>query len=66
MEIRLTPEDGKLLAQIYREAHVLSRQSDNGEMVLRARIDSITANRLEIGGAKVQYATDRGCGKAGS
>jgi GTP-binding protein HflX len=54
-EIRLRAEDGKLLAEIYRGANVLSQQNDDGEVVLRARIDQQLAGRLTRSGATVAY-----------
>jgi GTP-binding protein HflX len=52
-EIRLPGTDGKLLAEIYRDADVISRQSEDGQLVLRARLDDRVAERLRRGGATV-------------
>ena len=54
-EIRLRAEDGKLLAEIYRTGSVLSQRTDDGEVVLRARVDDQLAGRLARAGATVAY-----------
>jgi len=54
-EIRLRAEDGKLLAEIYRSGSVLSQRNDDGQLVLRARVDEQLASRLERSGATVTY-----------
>jgi GTPase len=54
-EIRLRAEDGKLLAEIYRTGSVLSQRTDNGQIVLRARVDEQLAGRLTRSGATVAY-----------
>jgi 50S ribosomal subunit-associated GTPase HflX len=54
-EIRLPVQDGKLLAEIYRGASVLSQQSEDGQLVLRARIDDQLAGRIKRLGATVAY-----------
>jgi hypothetical protein len=54
-EIRLRAEDGKLLAEIYRTASVLSQRADDGQIVLRARVDEQLAGRLTRSGAIVAY-----------
>jgi GTPase len=55
-EIRFPAEDGKLLAEIYRGANVLSQKTDDGQVVLRARIDEQLAGRLTRSGATVAYS----------
>jgi GTP-binding protein HflX len=55
-EIRLPLSDGKLLAAIYRRANVLSRRTDDGQTVLRARVDEQLAEHLERSGARVDYS----------
>jgi GTP-binding protein HflX len=54
-EIRLRAEDGKLLAEIYRTGNVLSQRTDDGQIVLRARVDEQLAGRLTRSGASVAY-----------
>ena len=54
-EIRLRAEDGKLLAEIYRSGSVLSQRNDDGQIVLRARVDEQLAGRLTRSGATVAY-----------
>jgi GTP-binding protein HflX len=55
-EIRLPAQDGRLLAEIYRGANVLSQQNHDGEIVLRARIDQQLAGRLTRSGASITYS----------
>ena len=55
-EIRLPAEDGKLLADIYRNGSVLSQRTDDGQIVLRARVDEQLAGRLTRSGATVAYS----------
>ena len=52
-EIRLPAENGKLLAEIYRTGNVLSQRTDDGQIVLRARVDEQLAGRLTRSGASV-------------
>jgi GTP-binding protein HflX len=54
-EIRFPAEDGKLLAEVYRTGSVLSQRTDDGQMVLRARVDEQLAGRLTRSGASVAY-----------
>jgi GTPase len=54
-EIRLPAEDGKLLAEIYRTGSVLSQRTDDGEIVLRARVDEQLAGRITRSGARIGY-----------
>ncbi|HVT03833.1 MAG TPA: GTPase HflX [Thermoanaerobaculia bacterium] len=54
-EIRLPAENGKLLAEIYRTGNVLSQRTDDGQIVLRARVDEQLAGRLTRSGASVAY-----------
>ena len=54
-EIRLRAEDGKLLAEIYRAGSVLSQRTDDGQIVLRARVDEQLAGRITRSGASVTY-----------
>jgi 50S ribosomal subunit-associated GTPase HflX len=54
-EIRLAAQDGKLLAEIYRTGSVLSQRTDDGQIVLRARVDEQLAGRIKRSGASVAY-----------
>jgi GTP-binding protein HflX len=54
-EIRLPAEDGKLLADIYRNGSVLSQRTDDGQIVLRARLDEQLAGRIKRLGASIAY-----------
>ena len=54
-EIRLPAQDGKLLAEIYRTGSVLSQRTDDGQIVLRARVDEQLAGRITRSGASVAY-----------
>jgi GTP-binding protein HflX len=54
-EIRLPAENGKLLAEIYRTGNVLSQRTDDGQIVLRARVDEQLAGRLTRSGASIAY-----------
>jgi GTP-binding protein HflX len=54
-EIRFPAQDGKLLAEIYRMGSVLSQRTDDGQIVLRARVDEQLAGRLTRSGASVAY-----------
>ena len=47
--------DGKLLAEIYRTGNVLSQRTDDGQIVLRARVDEQLAGRLARSGAIIAY-----------
>jgi GTP-binding protein HflX len=53
VEIRVPVSDGKLLAEIYRAAKVVSQRTLDGEVLLRARLDKTVAGRLGRAGAKV-------------
>ena len=55
-EIRFPAEDGRMLAEIYRDGNVLSRSTENGQIVLRARVDEQLARRLTRSGATVAYS----------
>jgi len=52
-EIRISSSEGKLLADIHRFGEVLEQRSDNGDIVLTARIGEATAGRLTRAGVKV-------------
>ena len=52
-ELRLSSGDGKLLAQIYREADVLGQTTSDGVTVLKARLPQPVAARLAKAGVKI-------------
>lgn len=52
VELRVPVADGRLLAQVYREGEVLSRETDDGMLVLRVRAESGAIGRLVAGGAE--------------
>ena len=52
-EIHLLNTDGKLLAQIHREANVLEQRSVDGEIIVLARLNDSIASRLTLAGARV-------------
>ncbi len=52
-EIRISSTEGKLLAEIHRFGEVLEQRSDNGDIILRARIGEATQGRLVRAGVKV-------------
>jgi GTP-binding protein HflX len=52
-EIRLPLSDGKLLAEIHREAEVLEQRHEGEELVLVARLDDALAGKLRRAGAGV-------------
>ncbi len=52
-EIRISSNEGKLLAEIHRFGEVLEQRSDNGDIVLTARIGEATQGRLVRAGVKV-------------
>ncbi|HJQ10146.1 MAG TPA: GTPase HflX [Gemmatimonadaceae bacterium] len=54
-EIRLRAEDGRLLAEVYRDGSVLGRADEDGEIVLRARVSDQLADRITRAGATVVY-----------
>jgi len=55
-EVRLPLSDGKLLAEIHREAEVLEQYHEGDELVVRARLDDALASRLRRAGAEVESA----------
>ena len=52
-EIWLPVSDGKLLAEIYRDEKVMSQRTQDGQVILSARVDAGVAGRLRRAGAKV-------------
>jgi GTP-binding protein HflX len=54
VEIRLRNSQGKLLAEVHRFAEVLEQRSENGQLVLKARVGAATTGRLEREGVTVK------------
>ncbi len=52
-EIRIPSSEGKLLAEIHRFGEVLDQRSDDGDIILTARIGEATMGRLQRAGATV-------------
>jgi GTP-binding protein HflX len=53
-EIRFSSSDGRLLAQVHREATVLEQRTENGELILSARLSDIVSAQLKRAGATVR------------
>ena len=53
-EIRFSSSDGRLLAQVHREGDVLEQRTEDGQLILSARIPEGLASRLRKSGATVQ------------
>jgi GTP-binding protein HflX len=53
MHIRMSPSDGKLLAEIHREGEVLNQSMDGDHLLVEARVDDALAGRLRRAGAKL-------------
>ena len=54
VEVRVPIADGRLLAEVHRDAEVVGQRSEDGEMVVTARADAMTAGRLRRAGAVVE------------
>ncbi len=52
-EVRLPVTNGKLIAEIHREAEVVDQRHEGEELIIRARMDAALAGRLKSAGAKV-------------
>ncbi|HEX6574269.1 MAG TPA: GTPase HflX [Gemmatimonadaceae bacterium] len=52
-ELRLPLHDGKLLAEVHRQAEVLEQRHDDNEIVIIARLDNVLAAKLRSSGAAV-------------
>lgn len=51
--IRMSPSDGRMLAEIHRDGEVLDQRMDGEQLVIEARIDDVLAGRLRKTGAEV-------------
>ena len=56
MELRVPVTNGKLIAEIHREAEVLDQKHEGEELIIRARMDAALAGRLRGAGAKVSMS----------
>ena len=54
MELRLSASDGKLLAEIHREGHVVDQRSSGSDMIVHARLDASLEAKLRRAGASVE------------
>jgi GTP-binding protein HflX len=59
-EVRLPAGDGRLLAEIHRSGEVLDQRTDGESLVLRARLDAVTAGRLRRAGAQLRVSDGDG------
>ncbi|MDQ6830004.1 MAG: GTPase HflX [Gemmatimonadota bacterium] len=53
VELRVAVSDGRTLAELHRLGEVLEQRSEDGVMVVRARLDEATAKRLQASGIAV-------------
>jgi GTP-binding protein HflX len=51
--IRLSPADGKLLAEIHRDGEVIGQRMEGDRLLVEARVDEALAGRLRRAGAEV-------------
>jgi GTP-binding protein HflX len=58
--IRMSPSDGRLLAEIHRSGEVLSQRMDGEQLLVEARVDNALAGRLRRAGADVRQAAREG------
>lgn len=60
VEVRVPVTDGKLLAEVYREAEVVDQRGEDAVVVVRARMDSLLAGRLRRQGVDVRGGVGQG------
>jgi GTPase len=65
-EIRMSPADGKLLAEIHRAGEVVEQMMEGDRLLVRARVDEVLAGRLRRAGADVSNGAGSGKREAGS
>jgi GTPase len=51
--IRMSPSDGRMLAEIHRDGEVIDQRMDGDLLLVEARIDDVLAGRLRNAGAEV-------------
>lgn len=61
--IRMSPADGKLLAEIHRDGEVVDQRMDGDRLLVEARVDEALAGRLKRAGAELNGAREVGSGK---
>ena len=54
VEIRFSSSDGKLLAQLHREGDVIAQRTEDGQLIVNARIADDLVARLKTAGASVK------------
>jgi GTPase len=59
-EIRMSPSDGKLLAEIHRDGEVLDQRMDGDRLLVKARVNDILVGRLRRAGAHVTSSAGNG------
>src|SRR5262249_55222147 len=52
-EIRMSPSDGKLLAEIHRTGEVVEQRMEGDQLLVLARVDEAMAGRLRRAGAEL-------------
>jgi GTP-binding protein HflX len=58
-EIRLSPSEGKLIAEIHRTGDVVEQGMDGDRLLLKARVDEALAGRLRRAGAEVSNGKNK-------
>lgn len=56
-QIRLSPADGKMLAEIHRDGEVIDQRMDGDQLLIEARVDEALAGRLRKAGADVSLSS---------
>jgi GTP-binding protein HflX len=56
VEVRVPASDGRLLAELHRDAEVVEQWGEDGVVVVTARLDEVTAGRMRRGGAELRAA----------
>ena len=59
-EIRMSPADGKLLAEIHRDGEVLDQRMEGDRLLVKARVNDALAGRLRRAGAEVTSGAGNG------
>jgi GTP-binding protein HflX len=59
-EIRMSPSDGKLLAEIHRDGEVLDQRMEGDRLLVKARVNDVLAGRLRRAGADVKSGAGSG------
>jgi GTPase len=56
-QIRMSPSDGKLLAEIHRAGQVQDQRMEGEMLIVEARIDDVLAGRIRRAGAEISVGT---------